>query len=66
MESRGKAYWSDVPSRASSKYSIREETLVTYVECLVDNIYVSIGTRVYIDSVWAFLWAQTVSVLVLL
>ena len=35
VDSRGKAY---VPSRASSKYSIREETLVMYVEYLVDNM----------------------------
>jgi hypothetical protein len=46
-DSRGKAYWSDVPSRALSKYSITEETLIAYLEYLVDNIYVSIGNRVY-------------------
>ena len=46
MDSRGKAYWSDVPSRACSKYSITEETLIAYVEYLVDNIYVNIGNTV--------------------
>ena len=41
----GRAYWSNIPS--SSKHSITEEQLVAYVEYLIDNIYVSIGNRVY-------------------
>ena len=47
VDSRGNAYWSDIPSRAFSKRSITEDKLVEYVEYLVDNIYVSIGNRVY-------------------
>ena len=44
VDSKGRAYWSDVPSRASSKHSMTEETLIKYVEYLVDNIY---GNKVY-------------------
>ena len=47
VDSRGNAYWLDIPSRAFSKRSITEDKLVKYVEYLVDNIYVSIGNRVY-------------------
>ena len=43
----GRAYWSNVPSSSSSRHSITEERLVIYVEYLIDNIYVSIGNRVY-------------------
>ena len=28
VDSKGRAYWSDVPSRASSKHSMTEETLI--------------------------------------
>jgi len=43
------ASWSDLPSRLSSRHSISEEVLVAYVamEYLIDNIYVSIGNKVY-------------------
>ena len=37
----------NIPSSSSSKHSITEEQLVAYVEYLIDNIYVSIGNRVY-------------------
>ena len=47
VDSKGRAYWSDVPSRACSKHSMTDETLIKYVEYLVDNIYVSIGNKVY-------------------
>ena len=36
-----------VPSRLSSSHSISEEVLVAYMEYLIDNIYVSIGNKVY-------------------
>ena len=55
VDGRGKAYWSDVPSRASSKYCITEETLIAYVDYLVDNIYVNIK---YVGSVWAYQWCS--------
>ena len=42
VDGKGKPYWSDVPSRASSKHNITEETLIAYVEYLIDNIYVGI------------------------
>ena len=40
----GRAYWSSIPPKSSSKQSITEEVLVTYVEYLIDNIYVN---RIY-------------------
>ena len=46
-DTNGNASWSDVPSRLSSRHSISEEVLVAYVEYLLDNIYVSIGNKVY-------------------
>ena len=46
-DSTGNVYWSNVPSNSSSKQNITEEMLVTYVEYLIDNIYVSIGNRIY-------------------
>ena len=44
-DKNGNAYWSDVPSSSSSKQSISEEVLITFVEYLIDNTYVSIGKR---------------------
>ena len=44
---KGKVFWTDIPSKAASKFSIPEETLIKLVEYLIDNIYVSIGNRVY-------------------
>ena len=46
-DSTGNAYWSNVPSNSSSKQNITEEMLVANVEYLIDNIYVSIGNRIY-------------------
>ena len=46
-DTKGKAFWTDSPSRAASKHNITEETLIKLVEYLIDNIYVSIGNRVY-------------------
>ena len=46
-ELTGRAYWSNVPSSLSFRHSITEEQFVAYVEYLIDNIYVSIGNRVY-------------------
>ena len=43
----GRAYWSNTPSSSSSKHNITEAHLVAHVEYLIDNIYVSIGNRVY-------------------
>ena len=47
VDNRGKAYWPDQPSRISFSHSLTEETLIAYVEYLVDNIYVCVGNRVY-------------------
>ena len=47
VDTRGRAFWSDVPSKASYKSSVTEEMLIIFVEYLIDNIiYVSIGNRV--------------------
>ena len=46
-DTKGTAFWTDVPSRAASKRNITEEKLIKLVEYLIDNIYVSIGNRVY-------------------
>ena len=46
VESKGKAYWSDTPSTASSRHNVTVETLIAYVEYLVDNIYIN-SNRVY-------------------
>ena len=44
VDTKGHAYWSDVPSRASSKYSITEDKLVKLVEYLINKIYIYTGT----------------------
>ena len=38
IDNKGHAYWSDIPSKASSKYSITEDKLVELVEYLINNI----------------------------
>ena len=43
----GNAYWSDIASNSLLKQNISEEMLVTYVEYLIDNIYVNIGNKTY-------------------
>ena len=40
----GKVAWSDVPS---TRQSLTEDKLISYVEYLIDNIYVSVGNRIY-------------------
>ena len=47
VDTRGKVFWTDNPSKEASKYNITEETLIKLVEYLIYNIYVSIGNRVY-------------------
>ena len=44
---KGKVFLTDIPSKAASKFNITEDTLIKLVEYLIDNIYVSIGNRVY-------------------
>ena len=41
------AYWSDNPSKVRSRYSLTEEKLMELVEYLIDNVFVSVGNRVY-------------------
>ena len=48
---RDKVFWTDIPSKAASKFNVTEEPLIKLVECLIDNIYVSIGNRVYLQCV---------------
>ena len=36
--------WSDVPS---ARQSLTEDKLITYVEYLIDNVYVNVGNKVY-------------------
>ena len=40
----GKVAWSDVPS---TRQSLTEDKLISHVEYLIDNIYVSVGNRIY-------------------
>ena len=44
VRSNGKVVWSDVPS---TRQSLTEEKLVSYVEYLIDSIYVNLGNGVY-------------------
>ena len=44
VHSNGRVVWSDVPS---TKQSLTEDKLISYVEYLIDNIYVSVGNKVY-------------------
>ena len=44
VDTKGTAFWT---ARAASKHNITEEKLIKLVEYLIDNIYVSIGNRVY-------------------
>ena len=54
VRSNGKGVWSDVPS---ARQTLTEDKLITYVEYLIDNVYVNVGNKV---SVWASLWALIV------
>ena len=40
MDKYGNACWSDTPSTASYKSSIREDSLIEMMEYLIDNIYI--------------------------
>ena len=51
LDIKGKVFWTDIPSKAAFKFIITEETLLKFVEYLIDNIYVSIGNRVYTQRV---------------
>ena len=44
VRSNGKGVWSDVPS---TRQSLTEDKLITYVEYLIDNVYVNVGNKVY-------------------
>ena len=58
-DTNGNAYWSDVPSSSSLKQIISEQVLVNYMEYLIDNIYVNIGSRIYRQCM-GFRWEQIV------
>ena len=44
VRNNGKVVWSDVPS---TRQSLTEDRLISYVEYLIDNIYVNVGNQVY-------------------
>ena len=44
VHSNGKVVWSDVPS---TRQSLTENKLISYVEYLIDNISVNVGNEVY-------------------
>ena len=44
VRSNGKGVWSDVPS---ARQSLTDDKLITYVEYLIDNVYVNVGNKVY-------------------
>ena len=48
VRSNGKGVWSDVPS---ARQSLTEDKLITYVEYLIDNVYVKVGNKVYTQCV---------------
>ena len=39
VDTRGKVFWTDIPSKAASKYNITEETLIKLVEYLKEIIF---------------------------
>ena len=47
----GNACWSDTPSTASYKTSIREDSLIEMMEYLIDNIYIKVGNKVFRQEV---------------
>ena len=47
VDKNGAALWLDIPSTSPTKYCLTEEMLVKLVEYLIDNIYISVGNRVY-------------------
>ena len=44
-------YWSDIASNSLFKQNVSEEMLVTYVEYLIQNIYVNIGNKTYRECI---------------
>ena len=57
VDKYGNAYWSDTPSTASYKASIREDSLIEMMEYLINNIYIKVDNK-YLDNKWEFHWAQ--------
>ena len=51
MDKYGNAWWSDTPSTASYKTSIRENSLIEMMEYLIDNIYITVGNKVFRQQV---------------
>ena len=51
MNKYGNACWSDTPSTASYKTSIREDSLIEMMEYLIDNIYIKVGNKVFRQQV---------------
>ena len=51
MDKYGNACWSDTPSTASYKTSIREDSLIEMMEYLIDNIYIKVGNNVFRQQV---------------
>ena len=47
VDKYGNACWSDTPSTASYKTSIREDSLIEMMEYLIDNIYIKVGNKVF-------------------
>ena len=51
MDKYGNACWSDTPSTASYKTSIREDSLIEMMKYLRDNIYIKVGNKVFRQQV---------------
>ena len=51
VDKYGNACWSDTPSTASYKTSIREDSLIEMMEYLIDNIYIKVGNKVFRQEV---------------
>ena len=57
----GKAHWSLEPSLWSACVSVDNSKLVEWINYLIDNVYIKVGSKVYrIDRLLAFLWKQFV------
>ena len=51
VDKYGNACWSDTPSTASYKTSIREDSLIEMTEYLIDNIYIKVGNKIFRQQV---------------
>ena len=55
MDKYGNACWSDTPSTASYKTSIREDSLIEMMVYIIDNIYIyniiKVGNKVFRQQV---------------